>query len=239
MLSALPKREFHRPLLVLALAGILIVGPSLGLLGPARADGGEEAGWLLSPLVQGNLELVTDSSVPQWASARMSDVRSLDGVEMEVMSIHNDSYIVILVERPFSATADQAGVAIAFESTVTNSSDVVWAWVAEKNNSTDPAVVSMGILTGETLTVTFGRQVSGQGLLFKLEIGVPYEDGVHVASWSNGTALNLLDLEAAPGLGLELLPHLDLYPKAPFAYSAILVGATLTFVFLETRRYRR
>ncbi len=238
-MRTLPEREFHRPLLVLALAGILATGASLSLLGLARADGGEEAGWLLSPLVQGNLELVPDSSVPQWGSARMTDVHSLDEVKMEVMSIHNDSYILILVERPLNVSINEAGVAIAFEKTVTNSSDIVWAWAAQQNNSTDPAVVSVGELKDETLTVTFGRHISTQGLLFNLDVGVPYEDGIHIASWSNGTSLSSIDLEAAPGLGLELLPHLDLYPRPPFVYSAVLVGATLTFVLLETRRYRK
>ncbi len=206
-------------------------------IGYAHAE--EEAAWMPVHQVEGNLVASPDSSLPQWIQSHHGSAGGLDGVRMHLLSVHNGTYLVLLIRRAFNASLDKAGVSVRLNGTVFNSQTDIWGWVGGQNNSTDPNVNSEGILTGQTLTVIFGRPLlptSGSGA--RLNIGVAYDDAVKITSWNNGTAATTLRYDGIDSMGLELLPHIDLFPKTPFVYSGVLLVALAAFILLEARRYR-
>ncbi len=88
--------------------------------------------------------------------------------------------------------------------------------------------------------MVFGRPVApASGSEARFDIGVAYEDAIKVTSWNNGTAATALNYDGVESMGLELLPHLDIFPKTPFVYATVLLAGTAVFVLLEFRRYRR
>ena len=217
---------------------LLVTAPFLGALKMAYADE-EEPAWVVSHQVDGNLATTPDASLSQWAQAHHGHADSLDGVEMGIMSVHNGTYIVFLIERSFNKSIGMAAVGISFNLTAFDSGNAVWGWVGGQNNSTDAEVSSAGDLTGEELTAVFGRPiVPALNSEVRFGVGQLYEDAVKVTSWNNGTAPTSLNYEEIPAMGLELLPQIDLFPKAPLIYGAVILVATLGFVLMEARRYR-
>ena len=201
------------------------------------AQEGEEAAWLPVHQVAGNLELSPDASLSQWAESHHGHADGLDGVETELMTVHNGTYWVLLAERSFNTSLNNAGVSLFLNGTLFNTSDAIWGWVGGRNNSTDPYVTSEGILTGEELTVIFGRPLApASGANFN--IGVAYDDAIKITSWNNGTAATALSYDGLDSMGLELLPHLDIFPRTPFIYATVLLVAAVGFIVLEFRRYR-
>ena len=189
--------------------------------------------------VEGNLVVSTDPSLSQWSQSHHAMVAGLDGVTMDLMSVHNETYLVLLAQRDFSASLNKAGVSIYFNGTVFNSSTDIWGWVGGQNNSTDPSVKSAGTLTGGVLTVVVGRLLAeAAGSTARLNIGVAYDDGIKVASWNNGTAATQLNYDGVGSMGLELLPHLDIFPRTPFVYATVLLAGAVAFILLEFRRFR-
>jgi len=166
-------------------------------------------------------------------------VEGLDHVTMDLMTVHNGTYLVLLAQRNFNGSLNNAGVSIYFNGTVFNSSTDIWGWVGGQNNSTDPGVNSTGTLTGGVLTVVFGRLlVPTAGSTARLNIGVAYDDALKVASWNNGTAATRLNYDGVGSMGLELLPRLDIFPKTPLVYAGVLLAGAVAFTLLEFRRYR-
>lgn len=189
--------------------------------------------------VEGSLVVSTDPSLSQWSQSHHAMVEGLDSVTMDLMSVHNGTYIILMAQRDFNASLNNAGVSIYFNGTVFNSSTDIWGWVGGQNNSTDPSVKSAGTLTGGVLTVVFGRlMVPAAGPTARLNIGVAYDDGLKVASWNNGTTATRLNYDGVEPMGLELLPHLDIFPRTPFVYAVVLLAGAVTFALLEFRRYR-
>lgn len=233
-------RKLFRQLPMVSLATLLLVTTSfLGPLSLARADEGEEPAWIVSHQVEGNLIVTPDSSLSQWAQAHHGHADSLDGVEMELMSVHNGTYIVFLIERSFNLSIGMASIGIFFNGTAFDSGDAVWGWASGQVNSTDSEVSSSGELNGEELMVVFGRPlVPALNSSVHLGVGQLYDESVKTTSWNNDTAPTSLNYEDLPVMGLELLPPIDLFPKAPIIYSAVILVATLGFVLIEARRYR-
>lgn len=226
--------------LVTSIVILLVTASTLGLSLKTYAEEGEEPAWIVSHQVVGNLVVAPDSSLPQWAQAHHGHADSLDGVEIELMSVHNGTYIVFLLERSFNQSLAMAGVAMFFNGTAFDSASAIWGWVAGQNDSTDASVVSVGDLSSETLTVVFGRSmVPALNSEARLAIGELYAEAVRVTSWNNSTRPTGLDYADVPPMGLELLPNIDLYPTTPIVYSAVILIATLGFILLEVRRYRR
>lgn len=219
-------------------SSIIAVVLAISLLASAPAVLAHEeegAQWLVSQHEYRNLELTPDSSLPQWSGARMVAVTQSDGVDVNVMSVHNNTYMVVLVERNFNASLSRAGVALDF-----NMSSMVWAWVAGQQLLVNcHHVKSVASVDGGMLTVVFGRPLAANGSEIGFADGQPFSDFVRVSTWDNGSALGSINLESGPAFGLELLPYIDNYPTAPIAYSAVILAAGLGFVFIETRKYRR
>ncbi len=217
----------------------LASGPLMSILQNVNAEEEEEAPWVISHQVQGNLAVTPDSSLSQWSEAHHGHVDSLDGVETELLSVHNDTYIVFLFQRSFNLSITMAGVAIFFNGTVFGGEDAVWGWAGGQNGSTDSGVSSAGDLNADELTVVLGRPlVPSVNSKPRLEIGQLYDQSVRATSWNNDTMPTTLNVEELGVMGLELLPPIDLFPKAPLIYSAVILVATLGFVLLEARRYR-
>ncbi len=205
----------------------------------AYAHEGEEAAWLPVHQVEGNLVVSTDPSLSQWSESHHAMVQGLDRVMMDLMSVHNGTYLVLMAQRDFNASLNKAGVSIYFNGTVFNSSTGIWGWVGGQNNSTDTSVKSTGSLAGGVLTVVFGRLlVPAAGSTARLNIGVAYDDGIKITSWNNGTAATRLDYNGVGSMGLELLPYLNIFPKTPFVYATVLLAGAVAFIVLEFRRYR-
>ncbi len=231
-------RNLIRILVTVSISILLFSSLSLGVLKTAYAHEGEEAAWLPVHQVEGDLAVSPDLSLSQWSQSHHGHADGLDGVKMDLMSVHNGTYLVLMIQRLFNTSLDKAGVSIYLNGTVFKSSTDIWGWVGDQNNSTDPNVKSAGTLTGGTLMVVFGRPlVLTSGSAARLEIGVAYDDGVKVTSWNNGTAATSLNYDGVESMGLELLPHLDIFPKTPFVYSAVLLVAVVAFILLEVRRY--
>jgi len=204
----------------------------------ANAHEEEEVSWLVSTYVSADLEFTPDPSAGQWESARMITVEGLDEVPVSVMSVHNETHVLFLLQREVNASSDRVGVLIAFEGAGVNGSDAVWAWVGGQSVTipTDPNVESNAALTAGQFVVVFGRAFTSD-VGVSLNVGIPYDDFFKVASWSDGSSLSTIDLENLKHMGLELLPKLDVYPKSPFVYSAVLLVAAFGFIWLESKRY--
>lgn len=157
-----------------------------------------------------------------------------DGVNVNVMSVHNNTYVVILVERSYNSSLDRAGVALGF-----NKSSVIWAWGAgQQYLVNDHHVKSSASLSGGMLTVVFGRPLAANGSEIGFVDNAPFSDFVRVITWDNGAAPSSVNFQGAPEFGFELLPYFDTTPKAPIVYSAVILVAGLGFVFLELKKYR-
>lgn len=134
--------------------------------------------WLLSQHEFRNLVLVPDITLPQWNEARMLTIEQIGGIKINLMSVHNNTYVAILVQREMNTSLSRAGVALDF-----NASKAVWAWVATRQILiNDIHVESMASLKNETLTVVFGRPIhsNGSGIEFKDE--TPYSAFVRVVT---------------------------------------------------------
>lgn len=215
--------------LVVAIAVLLASEPIVF----AQEEGGEK--WLVSQHEFRNLELTPDVSLPQWDGARMVTVQQSDGVDVNVMSVHNNTYAVILVERSFNNSLSMAGVALDF-----NQSSMIWAWVGGQQVLVNcHHVESNASVNDGMLTVVFGRPLAAEGSPITLEDNEPFSGFVKVMTWDNGSALGSIGFASAPTFGFELLPYIDTYPKAPFVYSAVILVAGLGFIFIEVRKYRR
>ncbi len=229
------------PVRILGLVSLILLfaSVSFGVLNVAYAHEGEEAAWLPVHQVEGNLELSLDASASQWGLSHHGHADGLDAVEMDLMSVHNGTYFVLLVQRSFNTSLSNAGVSLFLNGTLFDTSNAIWGWVGGQNNSTDLDVKSAGVLTGGELTVVFGRPlVPASGFEARLSIGVAYDDAIKVTSWNNGTAASTLNYDGVESMGLELLPHLDIFPRPPFVYATVLLAGALVFIFLEFRRYR-
>lgn len=232
-------RDLARVVGIVSISFLLFSSLSSISVKTAYAHEGEEAAWLPVHQVEGNLELSLDPSTSQWSQSHHGHADGLDGVEMDLMSVHNGTYLVLLVQRSFNNSLNNAGVSLFLNGTLFDTSNAVWGWAAGQNNSTDPDVKSAGVLTGGELAVVFGRLlVLASGFEARLSIGVAYDDAIKVTSWNNGTAATALNYDGVESMGLELLPHLDIFPRTPFVYAAVLLAGALAFIFLEFRRYR-
>ncbi len=230
--------EKSGPLVFLLLSLLLIAIPSTSVR-MANAHVGEGGGWLLSSYVSGDLTSLPNPSSAQWKEARMMMLEGVDIQPTSVMTVHNETYIVFLIQRVINNSVDRAGALIAFEGVGVNKSDVVWAWVGGKNVSPrEQGVSSDYALTGGELTVVFGRALNSTTSAIALSVGKPYDDFVKITSWSTGVKLDSIDLDSLVHLNFELLPHLNVYPTAPLGYSALLLAVTLGFVWEESRKYR-
>lgn len=195
----------------------------------------EREEWLVSQYKLGNLELTPDHSLPQWSGSRMVMVKGSEGMEVDMMSVHNDTLILIMVEMDINASIDKVGVALSF-----NTSRVVWAWIGGKEFLVnDHDVKTMMSLKNQTLTLVFARELAYNDSTIQFKVGVPLPNFLSVIAWENGSALSQISFKDAPTLGLELLPYMDLYPKAPIVYSAIILIAGLGFVIDEIRKHDR
>ncbi len=207
------------------------------VLGSPMAASAQEMGgetWLLSQHEIVNLQLTPDTSLPQWTGAKMVTVDQKDGVAVNAMSVHNNTYVIILFQRGLNTSLSRAGVALSF-----NASSVVWAWVAGKQALiNDHHVRSMGSLNDGVLTVVFGRPLASDGPGIAFKDGTPFSGFVKVITWDNGSAFSSISFGGAPAFGLELLPYVESYPKPPLVYSAVILIAGLGFIFLEMRKYR-
>ena len=199
----------------------------------AQEEGGEK--WLVSQHEFRNLEITPDLSLPQWDGARMVTIEQSDGVNVNVMSVHNNTYVVVLVERSFNTSLNRAGVALDF-----NKSSMVWARVGGQQILVNcHHVESRASVRDGMLTVVFGRPLAANGSEIGFRDGAPFSDFVRVTTWDNGSALSSINLESGPAFGLELLPYIDSYPKAPIVYSAVILIAAFGFILVEARKYRR
>ena len=205
----------------------------------AYAQSGEEGmkteKWLVSQHEFRNLVLVPDAALPEWNSANMLTIEQGGGININLMSVHNNTYVVILVQRELNTSLGRAGIALSF-----NSSSAVWANIAGQQSLIgDHHVKSMAALNNGILTVVFGRPLAsdGSGIEFKDE--APYSDFVKVVTWDNGFALNSISFDGAPAFGLELLPYINLYPTSPLLYSSAILIAGFGFIMLEVRKHRK
>ncbi len=202
---------------------------------PAVSAQEEGEKWLVSQHEYRDLQLTPDLSLPQWDGARMVTVQQSDGVNVNVMSVHNNTYAVILVERSFNKSLSMAGVALDF-----NESSMIWAWVGGQQFLVNcHHVESEASVNDGMLTVVFGRPLAAEGSPITLEDNEPFSGFVKVMTWDNGSALGSISFANAPSFGFELLPYIDTYPKAPLVYSAVILVAGLGFIFIEVRKYRR
>ena len=165
----------------------------------------------------------------------MVTVAQNDGVNVNVMSVHNNTYVVILVERDFNASLDRAGVALSF-----NSSSMIWARIGDQQVLINcHHVESAASLNDGMLTVVFGRPLTSNGSKVAFEDNIPFSGFVKAITWDNGSALGSISFENAPTFGLELLPYINSYPTAPLVYAVVILIAGLGFIFIEARKYRR
>lgn len=215
--------------LVLPLLALLAILPIAAL---AHEEEGEK--WLVSQHEFRNLVLTPDVSLDQWKNANMLTVEQSGEVEVNLMSVHNNTYVLILIQRALNTSLDKAGVALSF-----NSSAVVWAWVAgQQELINDHHVRSAVDLHDGMLTVVFGRSLQADSSDIEIKDNTPYSDMVKVISWDNGSSLSSISFEGAPTFGLELIPYFDHYPKLPILYSAVILVAAFGFIITEVRKYR-
>ena len=150
------------------------------------------------------------------------------------MSVHNNTYVVILIQRELNTSLSRVGVALTF-----NASRVVWAWMGgQQSLVNDHHVKSQGSLNNGILTVVFGRPLGAEGAGIEFKDEQPYSDLCKVITWTNGSAPSSISFDIAPTFGLELLPYINNYPTEPLLYSAVILVGGLGFIFLEVRKHR-
>jgi hypothetical protein len=229
------QRALH-PVVTLSLILFVIVLSISPVATFAQYDeqGMEAEKWLLSQHEFRNLVIIPDITLPQWNDARMLTVEQIDGIKINLMSVHNNTYVVILVQREMNTSLNRSGVALDF-----NASQAVWAWVAgQQILINDIHVESMASLNNETLTVAFGRPIHSNGSGIEFNDETPYSGFVKVVTWDNASELSSISFSRAPTLGLELLPYITPYPTPPLLYSTVILLAGFGFVLLEARKYR-
>ena len=223
----------NRTILVFLISALLALSFTLPIAALAHEEGEKEK-WLVSQHEFRDLLLTPDASLPQWNGARMVTIEQKDGVEVNVMSVHNNTYVVILVQRELNTSLSRAGVALSF-----NMSSVVWAWIAgQQSLISDHHVRSMGLLNNSVLTVVFGRPLGSDGSGIEFKDNTPISDLVKVITWDNGSSLSSIGFEESPAFGLELIPYFDQYPKLPILYSAVILVAAFGFIIMEVRKYK-
>ncbi len=161
-----------------------------------------------------------------------------EGIPLNLMSINNVSFLIIMVQRGLNSSLNAAGVAIRFGAEDFNVSTTIWAW-GEGRSLNGSAIGAVSALDAGTLTVVLGSRISvagGPGI--PLKIGTPYDSFVRIATWSNGSNLGSIDFQGIKPVGLELVPYVDHYPKTPLVYSGVILVAGFGFIFLEVRKYR-
>ncbi len=103
----------------------------------------------------------------------------------------------------------------------------------------DSAIGTASAIEAGVLSVVFGSRlatVGGSGI--PLKVGTPYDGFIRVATWDNGSNLGSINFLDTKPVGLEVVPYIDHYPKAPLVYSGVILVAGLGFIFLEVRKYR-
>ncbi len=190
--------------------------------------------WLTSQHEYRSVTLSPDFMLPQWTGARMTSVQQQGGPSINIMSVHNDTFFVILVQTDLNASLDKVGVAISFAP------GVIWASVAGKETLVnDSGVISEANLTSGNLVVTFGKAINASGTGLSVKDDTPYPDFVRVVAWSNGSSLSSISFSEASPLGFELLHFIDDHPTAPLIYAGVILAAGIGFILAEVRRYRR
>jgi hypothetical protein len=224
-------------ILALMITTITLAGISKTVYAHEEEEG--KAGWLLSEYVAGKLNLTPDPSLTQWSNARLIEVEALDETSLHVMSIHNGTYVLILVERDLNNSIEKTGIVVVFAHDNMNFSEETWALVSGEVFSTGDSTVNIAsTVKDDELIVTFGHKLTSDlNPETTLKVGEPYEDFIKVTSWNDGSGLDSINLENVPAQNFELLPAIDYYPKAPLVYSAVLISAVFLFIFLESRRY--
>lgn len=234
---SLPRKKNFTLIFILLLLTIISLSPIV--ITNAHAHIGEEERWLLSSYIAGNLNLTPDPSLQQWKEAIMMTITSLDMKPMSVMTIHNGTYILFMIQRDLNTSINNTGVLIAFEKAGANESDVIWAWISGKTFSpSDPTLKTNYSVIDNKLIVVFGRELNSTNTAFQLAIGEQYRDFIKLTSWTNTTNLESINIEELDHINLELLPYLDVYPKSSIIYSIILLLGTIGFLWLEIRRYK-
>ncbi len=216
---------------------------TLPIAASAHEEGGaEEEGhnWLVSHYVPDTLISSPDESLEQWHEAKMLTVEE-EGHPINLMSIHNETYMLILVKSEVNSSLSNDGVAISFMLEDSNNSGVVdWIWVAGRGEAVNGSSVhSEGLLNGGELVVVFGGPIASIGEGVGLKVGEPYPDILRVVSWDNGVSPGAINFSEAPPIGLELIPYIDHYPKLPILYSSVILVAAIGFIFMEARKYTR
>ena len=82
-------------------------------LAASAHEAGGEQNWLISHYESGTLVVSADSSLPQWEGAKMLTIEE-EGIPLNLMSINNGSFFLIMVQRGLNTSLDMAGVAIRF-----------------------------------------------------------------------------------------------------------------------------
>ncbi len=229
-------RELRRPKLGKHLRRVALVALLVALIASPTIASAEEMGaeWLTSQHEYRSLTLLPDFMLPQWIGARMTTVEQQNGPGINLMSVHNDTYFVILVQADLNTSFSQDGVAISFAP------GVIWAWVAGRETLVnDSGVQSAANLTSGTLVVTFGKAINANGTGLSVKDDTPYPDFMRVVAWSNGSSLGSISFNSVPPLGFELLHFFDNYPTAPLVYAGVILAAGLGFIVFEARKYRR
>ncbi|MDV3277188.1 MAG: ATP-dependent Clp protease proteolytic subunit [Nitrososphaerales archaeon] len=231
LIRKLQKSKLVKYLPRVALVALLVVLIASPTIASANEMGGE---WLTSQHEYRSLTLSPDFMLPQWTGARMTTIEQQNGPSINLMSVHNDTYFVILVQARLNASLGRDGVAISF------SPGVIWAWVAGKETLVnDTGVRSAANLTSGTLVVTFGKTINANGTGLSVKDDTPYPDFIRVLAWSNGSSISSIRFNGASPLGFELLHFFDNYPKAALVYAGVIVAAGIGFIVMEARWYRR
>jgi hypothetical protein len=208
----------------------------------AHEHGEKEAhNWLVSHYEPGALTLKPDESLEEWHGAKMLTVEQDGHNPINLMSIHNETYLMILAESEVNSSFSNDGVAISFMSEESNRSMAVdWVWVGGRGEAVNgSAVLSVGVLNGSELVVVFGSAISSIGNGIGLKVGEPYNDFMRVLFWDNGVIPTPMELSGAPPIGLELIPYIDHYPKLPILYSVVILISGIGFIIMEARKYTR
>ena len=226
----------HTPSLAVALSFVFLILNSPMAASAHEAGGGQT--WLVSHYDSGNLVVSADSSLPQWNGVQMLTIEQAGGIRVNLMSINNGSYLVIMVQRGLNTSLGMAGVAIRFGAEDFNITTTVWAW-ARGQSLNDSSIGTASVLDAGVLTVVLGGRLAAGGPGIPLKIGTPYDSFVRIATWDNGSSLGSVDLQGINPIGLELVPYIDYYPKTPLVYSGVILVAGLSFIFLEVRKHQR
>lgn len=220
-------RHFQHAALIFV-SVVLVVSPTI--------VSAEEMGpvWLTSQHEYRSLSLSADFMLPQWTGARMTSIQQQIGPDINIMSVHNDTFFVILVQTDLNTSLNRNGIAISFAS------GVIWASVAGREVLVnDSGVLSEANVTSGNLIVTFGKAINASGTGLSVKDDTAYPDFVRVVAWSNGSSLSSISFSGTAPMGFELLHFVDNYPTAPLIYAGVILAAGIGFVVVEARKYRQ